>query len=70
MTNNQSNDLEDSEEDIFHQMMMDDGEIDNLLLENRTSDEDDNRDKNMCKLDPSISDIKTNNLTSRNESEI
>ena len=54
----QSDDLEDIEED--HILSDDDGDINNLLSDNRTSDENDKRDENMLELDPSTSDIRTN----------
>ena len=64
---NQRDDLTYSEEDYIP--LDDDGEIDNLLSDNRTSDEDDNRDKNMFELDPSTSDIRMNTFTSTNKFE-
>ena len=47
----QGDDLEDSEEDIIHQMMM--GKY-NLLSDNRGSNEDDNRDENMFEPNPTL----------------
>ena len=63
----QSDDLKDSEEDYIPSD--DDGEIDNLLSYNRTSDEDGNRNINMFELNRNASDIRINTFTSRNNPE-
>ena len=60
-------DLEDGEEDYIQSD--DEGAIDSLLSDNRTSYEGDNWDENLFQLDPSASDIRTNTFTSRNKSE-
>ena len=64
---NQSDDLEDSEEDYIPSD--DVCEIDNLLSEFRTSDDDDHSDEYMFELDHNTSDVRTNVSISRNKSD-